>query len=193
MNALRASFKLFVGLTFAVGLHALGAVPPKSGSLKAGAEKLYAEGSYAKSHEVYDKAKALELPAAEARLVDFRLADTLWRSEAATQNSDTTQLDRARQQLDVLIRDIQRVEDRDLVWAEVQESFGDYYWARRNSRNWAEGWTHYQQALDWWSGAPDIELARHRYLKIVWTIARPPQAEPYYYYGIYGNTLPLAT
>jgi uncharacterized protein YfaS (alpha-2-macroglobulin family) len=187
MNAL----KLFIGLSLALGLHALAAVPPEYEPLKVDAEKLYADGSYAKAHDAYDKAKTLELPAAEARWVEFRLADTLWRSEAATQNSDTTQLDRARQQLDVLIRDIQRVEDRDRVWAEVQESLGDYYWTRRNSRNWAEGWTHYQLALDWWSGAPDIELARQRYLKIVWAIARPPQAEPYYYYGVYGNILPL--
>ena len=34
-------------------------------------------------------------------------------------------------------------------------------------------------------------MARERYLKMVWTMARPPWVEPYYYYGYYGNAIPL--
>jgi hypothetical protein len=123
--------------------------------------------------------------------VDFRLADTLWRSQAATQTADTTAFEQAQRQLEVLIRDIQRVEDRDLVWAEVQESLGDFWWTRRDSRNWNQAWVHYQQALDWWAGQQDIERARQRYLKIVWSMAKPANPEPYYVYGYYGNAIPL--
>src|SRR4051794_35299705 len=78
--------------------------------LRADAERLYAQGSYALARELYVQARALQLPPADARWVDFRLADTLWRSEAATETSDSTKLDAARQALEVLVRDITRVE-----------------------------------------------------------------------------------
>src|SRR5690348_4849211 len=99
-------------------------------TLKADAEKLFAEGSFARAHEVYDKAHALDVSAADLRWVEFRLADTQWRSQAATQTADNTQFEQAQRKLDDLVRNIQRVEDRDRVWAEVHESLGDYYWTR---------------------------------------------------------------
>ncbi|MCI0486252.1 MAG: MG2 domain-containing protein [Blastocatellia bacterium] len=160
-------------------------------TLKAQAEKFYAEASYSRARELYLKADALELSPAETRWVDFRLADTLWRSQAATQTADNTKYEEARQQLETLVRDVKREEDRDFIWAEVQESLGDFWWTRRNSKNWHQGWQHYQQALDWWAGSADIEMARKRYLEIVWTIAKPEWSEPYYYYGYYGNYVPI--
>src|SRR5580698_2849433 len=159
--------------------------------LKAKAEAFYSDGSFARANETYQQAKALKLSTADRRWVDFRLSDTLWRSQAATQNSDPTQLDNARKGLEVLIRDVDRVEDHDQVWAEVEESLGDYFWARRDSRDWGSAWPHYQAALDWWAGAADLELARARYLKIVWILAKPPHTEQYYFYGYYGQMLPM--
>ncbi len=170
----------------------LPAQQPDFTELKAQAEKLYADGSFSQAHDAYEKAKSLKLAPADKRWVDFRLADTLWRSEAATQSSDTTRLDNARHELEVLVRDRNHVEDHDRVWAEVEESLGDYFWARPNSRNWGEGWPHYQNALDWWAGAPEIDLARQRYLKIVWTLTRPPWiGGTWFYFGQYGNNVPL--
>ena len=67
--------------------------------LRREAEKLHAEGSYALARELYVKADALELPALEALWVDFRLADTGWRSQAATQQTDNTRIEEARSQL----------------------------------------------------------------------------------------------
>jgi uncharacterized protein YfaS (alpha-2-macroglobulin family) len=163
------------------------AASPDFEALKADAEKQYADGSYALAHETYTKAQLADLAPTDKRWVEFRLADSQWRSQAATQSADTTKLDEARHQLEVLIRDITRVEDHDRVWAEVHESLGDYFWTRRNSNNYGEAWPHYQQALDWWSGAADVELARRRYLKMVWTMARPPGVERYYIYGSWGN------
>ncbi|HVN81498.1 MAG TPA: hypothetical protein VMW38_21090, partial [Terriglobia bacterium] len=154
--------------------------------LKKEAERYFESGSYALAHSLYTKINKKELSSTQARWVDFRQADTLWRSEAATNSADTTKLDQARQQLEMLIRDIQRVEDRDRVWVEVQESLGDFWWSRRNSRNWSQAWIYYQAALDWWAGSSDLDLARTRYLKIVWTLSKPPEVEPYYYYGYYG-------
>ena len=163
------------------------AASPDFEKLKADAEKQYADGSYALAHETYAKAQLDDLPPADKRWVEFRLADTQWRAQAATQTADTTKLDEARHQLEVLIRDITRVEDHDRIWAEIHESLGDFFWTRRNNNNYGEAWPHYQQALDWWAGAADMDLARQRYLKMVWTLARPPQVERYYFYGSWGN------
>jgi len=153
--------------------------------LKAKAEAQYAEGSFAKSHEVYQQAKSLSLSTADARWVDFRLADTLWRSDAATQHADNTVAETARKQLEALIRDIDRTEDHDRVWVEVQESLGDFLWTRRNWQDWGGAWSHYQAALDWWAGAADIESARARYLKIIWRISKPPVWQGGGYGGFY--------
>ncbi|MGN6552808.1 MAG: hypothetical protein ACTHLW_03640, partial [Verrucomicrobiota bacterium] len=109
-------------------------LPPQYQSLKAEAEKLYGEGSFAKANQVYGSVNSTNLPPAEQRWVEFRLADTQWRSAAATETADTTQLDAARRQLEALVRDISRTEDRDRVWAEVQESLGDFFWTRRDQQ-----------------------------------------------------------
>ena len=137
-------------------------------SLKAEAEKFYAEKSFAKAHELYVRAAEMSnISSNEARWVFFRKADTLWRSQFATETSDTTKIDQARGWLEQALRETQRVEDRDQMWAEVQESLADFFWTRRHNNNWGEAWPHYQQALDWWAGARDIEAARGRYLAMV--------------------------
>ncbi|HEV2766050.1 MAG TPA: MG2 domain-containing protein, partial [Pyrinomonadaceae bacterium] len=159
--------------------------------LKAEAERHFAASSYALARDAYERAAKLELPAAERRWVEFRIADTSWRAQAATATSDTTVYERAQKKLEELVRAAVREEERDRVWAEAQESLGDFFWTRRDSREWGRAWTHYQQALDWWGGARDLETARTRYLKIVFTIARPPHADDYYHFGYYGNTLPV--
>ncbi len=164
---------------------------PTYDALKTEAERLYAEASYSQAHELYLKARAIKLPSDEARWVEFRLADTLWRAQAATQTADTTKYEAAQRQLEAIIRERQRPEDRDRVRAEAQESLGDLWWTRRDARNWGQAWQHYQQALDWWAGTKDLDLGRARYLKIVRTMAQPPEADPYYHYGYYGNFVPL--
>jgi uncharacterized protein YfaS (alpha-2-macroglobulin family) len=169
--------------------HAAVSASPDYEALKAGAEKLFAERSYALARAQYQKAEDMDLPAAEKRWVEFRLADTQWRAQAATQNADATQLDAAKAQLESLISRVTRAEDKDRVWAEAEESLADFLWARRQSYNWSEAWPHYQSALDWWAGAPEVEMARARYLGMVWTMSRPPQVMPNYYYGSWGNFL----
>ncbi|MEE8350413.1 MAG: alpha-2-macroglobulin family protein [Acidobacteriota bacterium] len=156
--------------------------------VKAQAERLYAEGSYQRAHELYRQARDLDLPASEARWINFRLADTQWRAEASTQTYDTTQLEEARRQLEALITAEQKP---DGISAEVRQSLGDFWWVRRNSKNWGSAWTHYQTALQWWASSRDVETARRRYLEIVWTISDPGWDDSYYYYGSYGNYLPL--
>ena len=41
-----------------------------------------------------------------------------------------------------------------------------------------------------WSVSADIEIARDRYLKIVWKISKPSWNERLYYDGYHGNYLP---
>jgi alpha-2-macroglobulin len=191
MKTLVASTLLIITLLCAFSLTRTQAQQSDYDKLKSEAEKFYAEASYSKANELYLQAKQLTLSAQETRWVAFRLADTKWRAQAATQTSDPTKYEEARHELDLLVRDIQRAEDRDALWAEVQESLGDFWWVRRDSKNWYPSWQHYQQAMDFWAGSADIETARQRYLKIVWKIAKPAWAEPYYYYGYYGNYVPL--
>ncbi len=156
--------------------------------LKAEAERLYAEHSYARAHELYKQAESLTLPSSEARWVAFRVADTLWRAEAASNTADSTKFDEAREKLERLVRDLKRPEEQDRIWAEVQESLADFSWMRRNFQNWGEAWPRYQSAFDWWSGQSDLETARDRYLQLVWKTVSPPWMETYYSY--YGNYLP---
>jgi uncharacterized protein YfaS (alpha-2-macroglobulin family) len=165
--------------------------PANYAAQKAEAERLVAEKSFLKANEIYRAVNVTNLPPTEQRWVLFRRADTLWRSEASTQRADNTKFNQARQELTVLVRDVQREEEKDRGWVEVQESLGDSYWTPRNQRNWGAAWQHYSQALDWWAGQRAGEESRTRYLDIVWRSAKPPGAEPYYRYGNYGNALPL--
>ncbi len=159
--------------------------------LKSDAEQFYSSGSYARAHETYSRVDKSTLPPAEARWVEFRLADTSWRAQAATETADTSKYEQAQKQLEELIRVSDKEDERDLVWAEAHESLADFFWTRRDQLNWGAAWPHYQQALDWWAGRREIEPARQRYLKIVFKAAEPPRQNEYYYYAYYGNYIPL--
>lgn len=164
---------------------------PDYSQLKADAEAQYAQGSYARANEIYARVDKSKLSAGDVRWVEFRLADTSWRSQAATQSADRTNFDVAAKQLEELIRVIDKEENRDLVWAEAQESLGDLSWTNRFRMNWSAAWQHYHQALDWWAGQRDVDRARDRYLKIVFKAAHPPTQDTYHFYTYYGNYIPL--
>jgi len=177
---------LMLSVLFVANL--IGAEPQSYPALKAQAEKFYADKSFSKAHELYAQAMEISaMSAADAKWVNFRFYDTQWRAAAATATADNTKLDQARTELEKMVRDVDRTEDQDRVWVEVQESLGDWWWTRRDHQNWGQGWQYYQRALDWWAGARDIDLARERYLAIVWRMAMPPRPQPYYRYGYFGN------
>jgi len=159
------------------------------GITKAKAEALVVEGSYAKAHQLYKTVKTIELSPADARWVAFRLADTSWRALAQSQSSDNSQAEKARQDLEVLVRDIRQVKDRDLVWAEVEESLGDFYWTRRDYQNWQAAWSCYQGALEFWAGYQNVEMARKRYLGIVWHLV--PVLDQFQWMPYYDSVKPL--
>src|SRR5262245_27057513 len=123
---------------------ALAALCPRTNTpdwkeIRARAEKLCAQGSHELAHRAYDEASALELSPEDRRWLLFRLADTDWRSAAATDNPDTTRLERAKSALEQLQRAVERPEARDATWAEVEESLGDYEWLRAPSQNRGDG------------------------------------------------------
>ncbi len=159
--------------------------------LKTQAEEQFAAGSYAKANELYSQINRAGLSGAESRWVEFRIADTAWRSQAATQTADTTRFEQAQKQLEELIRANEKEDERDLVWAEAVESLGDFFWTRRDQTNWGAAWPRYQQALGWWAGQRDINQARDRYLRIVFKAADPMKTNEYYFYTYYGNYIPL--
>jgi uncharacterized protein YfaS (alpha-2-macroglobulin family) len=155
------------------------------------AEQLFAKGAFQRAHDAYAAIEVKTLAARDAAWIHFRLLDTQWRAEAGSSHRDNTKLQAAREKLDQLVAKATRQEDHTRVWAEAQESLGDFYWERPEERNWWQAWQHYQLALDWWAGANvDHELARKRYLDIIWRSARPGGADSSYSYGDYGNYLP---
>ncbi len=142
--------------------------------LKAAAEKHFAEKSYSRALSLYEQADAMELADDDARWVDFRIGDTMWRNQAATQTHDDTIYQRAIAKLMEALEPYKVSVDRDPLWAMIYESFGDYHWERDWSRDWGNGWAHYAQALDYWAGSRDLDVARAEYLRIIFEASDPP-------------------
>jgi uncharacterized protein YfaS (alpha-2-macroglobulin family) len=163
-------------------LAALAALAPRTPpsdwkGIRERAEKLYAQGSYELAHRAYDEASTLELEATDWNWLVFRLADTDWRSASASENPDSTRIERAKNALDALQKKFERPEEKDEVWAQVEESLADLEWLRRETQNFGAALPHYRAALDWWAGARDIERARARWLAIAFRMAWPGRGE----------------
>lgn len=182
---------LLLLLFFTLSWHGLSAAD--FASARRTAEKFHAEKSFARALKIYESLTPAEIPEAERRFVEFRVHDCAWRAEFSTNKPDPSRANTAREGLEKMARDARRAEDRDRVWAEIQESLGDYHWLGKRGRNWGLAWNHYSQAMDWWGGARDVALARQRYMAIVKRIIEPGDIVPYYYYGYYGNHVPLET
>ncbi len=185
------SIALFVSFCFLAARHPVNSQQTNYSQLRGEAEAFYAAGSYARANEVYSKIDKRGLTELETRWVDFRVADTSWRSQAGSETADATKFEQAQKQLEQLISAADKEPGRDLVWAEAHESLGDLFWVRRNQMNWSGAWPHYQQALNWWAGQRDINRARDRYLKIIFRAAEPPGPHDNYFYTYYGNYIPL--
>ncbi len=159
-------------------------------ALRSEAEVRYAEGSFELARRVYEEAAKLELATEDRRWVEFRLADTLWRAAAASNDPDSSRLDAALRELERIVSAAQREEEKDRIWAEAQESYGDFYW-RQQSQLWWSAWPHYEAALGYWGGSSDVETARARYLDIVFSAAQPAWHQAYWGHGSYSNYMPV--
>ncbi len=160
-----------------------GAVPVSAPSasdyqtLRREAEVAIGERSYSRAHALYAKVKQESLPTDEKRWVRFRLANTAWRSEASDPKNDNTAVVNARDELLALLREAG--DDHDKLWADVNESLGDFASSPENTG--LTAMPYYEAALDWWAGSDDLDLARTRYLSIVRTFA---SGDDDYLYGV---------
>ena len=145
-------------------------VPTPDGyeALRKKAEASYAEKSFRIAHDLYEQAAKLDLPPEEKRWVAFRLADTAWRSDAASPSPDPTTREQSRAALQKFLDESK--DDHDRLWAEAQESLGDA--ESGNQYGYGGGDDNYLAALDWWAGSADLDLARGRYLELVWKLIR---------------------
>lgn len=134
------------------------------------AERWRAEGSFARAEALYAAAPT-NLPPAEARWARFRQFDCRWRAQADNLRSEPAE--QALKALQEAFAQDAPTPDRDRVWAEAQESLGDFHDRRQDERDWVQ--TRYGRALDWWAGQTDLGQARPRYLALVWKLARHPQ------------------
>src|SRR5687767_630293 len=99
--------------------------------LRADAEREYAEKSYRRAHELYVQAAKLQLTPEERRWVDFRVAETLLRADAAAPDDDPAPRNAARQKLEELIA---KGPDDELR-AQMNEALGDIAMTHRRERN----------------------------------------------------------
>lgn len=201
--ALRTLAIAFALLTSSLSVTAGESQPPDDAyaRLKQEAERYYAEKSFARALALYQQAEKLELPETERRWVTFRIGDTMWRNRAASRANDDTEYQKAHTILTDLLRAAYPTAvNRDHTWASAQESLGDYWWIRSDSRNWHAGWQHYAAALDYWAGQRDLDLARARYLDIVFRASEPAWFNEYIWYrqntyipaGILDNAVKIA-
>ncbi len=153
--------------------------------LRAEGERLHAEGSFERARRIYERAAELELSAAESRWVGFRIADSAWRALSATRGSDRAELDSARRRLEALVTDVPEPGPRDATRIAVLESLGDFWWTRRDVHDWNQAWPHYEEALQSWASSTNLEVARDRYLDLVWRLTRyfEPSYSTYPNYG----------
>ena len=174
-----------ISMSFGSSEHNLPQPPADYESLRAQAEAYIEEGSYRRAMDLYLQADQFDLSQDEARWVQFRIADTMWRNDAATQTYDNTIAERAREKLNDVIKSYDSKADRDALWVATQESLGDYWWQRQNSQNFHQGWQHYAQVLDFWAGSRDLNKARENYLRILFDVAEPSWIGNNYYYRQY--------
>jgi len=132
-------------------------------------ESAYEEKSYQRAHDLYAQAAKLELSSSDKRWVDLRLADTAGRADAADPATDPERRDKAKGELEGLIRE--SGDEHDRVWAEANESLADQWWLHPRLHNFGMAQPLYLAALDWWSGSGEVHLARQRYLAMVWRMA----------------------
>ena len=145
------------------------------------ADKLVDQKSYQKALEIY---QTLTPSSPEhQRVLDYKINNAQWRAEAGSSSRDDTKIQKAAAKL----AEIANKEPFDRIWAEANESLGDFNWARPDYRNWGGGWPYYQKALDFWAGEPDSTESRQRYLRIIWSATEDKDN----YYGYYGNWLPV--
>jgi len=132
-------------------------------ALRATATKLYSDRAYQQAHEAWMKLAKSGISGNDRPKVEFFMADSLWRSQPGPER-----VDEARR----LLEAIAQAHPDSSLGAEAWESLADSWLA--NDRDWPRAWEAYQNALAIWAVSEDVDLARDRYLAIVWKATGPP-------------------
>jgi alpha-2-macroglobulin len=160
-------------------------------------ERLFAEGSYQLASKVYESVSVDDFsndPEIQT-WITFRLLDCEWRALAGSRQVDSTVSDKIWLEFGNLLNQFEAFDahaDFYQLRATMLESAGDFWWVTRNRRSWPKAWGHYEKALKLWAASPDVEIARERYLAIVWKASHPPEVNLNYTYGRYDNYLPAS-
>ncbi|MGF1483117.1 MAG: alpha-2-macroglobulin [Opitutales bacterium] len=182
----KVSFRLLplILLTFFVGpplaAQPVVAPPPDYAEQKERAEARYAEGSFALARQIYESLLTMDLPEAELHWVAYRIHDTTWREAAAANSVDLTPVVQARTSLDTLAQTVEKAAGTGNrppeIWALIRQSQGESFFIAKGRSiyvwDFNQGWSFLRQTLDWYASSTDIELARQRYLDIVFESAQ---------------------
>lgn len=141
---------------------------PSVAPAMAQAESLVSKGAYAEALRAYQAMESRPPKGVDPRWIRFRIADCTWRSFVAAPRADDTEWLEAIRTLNQLAADLEGEVSRPQLWAEIQESLGDHFWMPSRRSQWGTSMGHYEKALDWWAGSTEIDLARQRYLDIIW-------------------------
>ena len=147
---------------------AAAALPPQESgqrpydALRAEAEKFYEEKSFSRARHIYEQAAKLALTADQKAWVEFRIADTTWRADAASPDPSGTVMSAASG-----LERLAQSAANPRIAAEANESRGDLELRHPSYRNPSGAQRFYLPALEYWAGSDEIELARSRYLSIV--------------------------
>lgn len=133
---------------------------------RSAAEAAFTEGSFARAYELYRSAPT-NLTGTDARWLAFRVPDSRWRAQG--ENLRNEEVKAALNALESAFPATALAAERDPIWAEAQESVGDLWSRRGESREQVKA--RYGLALDWWAGQSDLDTARVRYLAIVSKLA----------------------
>ena len=144
------------------------------GSLPAFAEgeRLFAEGSYQLALKAYNSLSSNEGAAEISFWIDYRRLDCEWRSLAGSGRMEAKLSKKIGNALERLLEDFESLDvevDFLQMQATMYESAGDFWWRTRQRGYWSKAWKHYEKALNLWASSSDVNLARERYLAIVWT------------------------
>lgn len=132
-------------------------------ALRTKAAKFYSDREYKQAYDAWKQLAASNIPEVDRPKLEFFLADSLWRSQPGA-----PQVDEAR----ALLAAIAEVHPDSSLGAEAWESTADSWLA--NDRDWPRAWEAYQRALTIWAASEDVDLARERFLAIVWKATGPP-------------------
>lgn len=134
-----------------------------SAALRARAATLYSERAYDQAYQAWKQLADRGVPDADRPKLEFFLADSLWRSQPGPEKVEEAR---------AVLQAIADAHPTSNIGAEAWESIGDSWLA--SDRDWPRAWEAYQKALAFWAASDDLDLARERYLAIVWKATGPP-------------------